>query len=229
MIMASHLYGLVLLGLLGATQVNAQATGTALTVPRGGAVTIDGRVDDTEWRNATRIEHPAGTVVRLLRDADYLYVGITSDRQGFASVCVAHGNDVHVLHASAALGAVTYRPSGDVWQSPDTAFRYSMRSTALDDAARSQRATYLAENGWVASTVRMGNDQRSQEMQLSLRRFPLPFSIALARWLLTTSSSEAWPATITDHDGCFSQQLVRGSVPQDLRFKPSFWLTVENR
>ena len=144
-------------------------------------------------------------------------------------MCVALNNEVHVLHASAALGAVTYRPSGDVWQSPDTAFRYGMRNTALDDAARSQRAAYLAENGWVASTVRMGSDQRSQEMQVAFSRFALPFSLALGRWLITTNTSEWWPSTITDHEGCFSQQLVRGSVPPGILFKPTFWLTIDNK
>jgi hypothetical protein len=226
--LGSHQLTLVVVALAGAMQAKAQATGTAVVVPRGGIITIDGRVNDAEWRNALRVENPAGTVVRLLRDADHLYLGVSSERQGFVSLCLARNNEVHVLHASAALGAVTYRPSGDVWSSADTAFRYGMRNTAIDEDARSQRAAYLAENGWVASTVRMGNDQRSQEMQIALARFPLPFSIALARWLFT-NTSESWPATISDHDGCFSLPLVRGGVPQGLLFKPAFWLTIENK
>lgn len=226
--MPRHPITLALLALACAVQAGAQDTGRSVQVPRGQPVTIDGRVDDTEWRNALRTEHPAGTVVRLLRDADHLYLGVTSERQGFASLCLALNNEVHVLHASAALGAITYRPSGDVWQSPDTAFRYGMRNTALDEAARSLRAAYLHDNGWVASTVRMGNDGRSQEMQIALSRFTLPFSLALGRWLFT-NSIEWWPSTTTDHDGCVSQQLVRGSVPQGIQFKTAFWITIENK
>lgn len=221
-------FGPAAVALACALRAEAQAVGTSVQVPRGGAVTIDGRVDDVEWRAALRTEHPAGTVVRLLRDGSHLYLGITSERAGFASLCVATGKAVHVLHASAALGAVTYRASGGAWQSADTAFSYGMRNTALDAAARAQRASYLAEHGWVASTVRMSQDQRSQEFQIALSRFALPMSIALARWL-STNESEWWPATITDHDGCFGQQLVRGYVPQGLAFKTPFWLTVENR
>jgi hypothetical protein len=219
---------LAIVALACAVEADAQATGASVQVPRGEAVVIDGRVDDAEWRNARRIEHPPGTVVHLLRDAAYLYIGITSERQGFGSLCVAMPNEVHVLHASAALGAVTYRPSGDSWQSPDTAFRYGMRNTALNDAARSERAAYLTDHGWVASTVRMGNDGRSQEMQIALNKFKLPFSLALGRWLFT-NSTESWPAMLTHHEGCISLQLVRGSVPQGLQFKVPFWLTVENR
>ena len=217
--------GLALIALVYAAHAEAQQS---VQVPRATAVTIDGVVNDGEWRNALRMEHPAGTVVRLTRDAEHLYLGITSDRQGFASLCVATGNEVHVLHASAALGLITYRPTGDVWNSPDTAFRYGMRSTALDETARSQRAAYLAENGWVASTVRMGNDGRSQEMKIAFDRFALPFNIALGRWLFG-NSVEWWPGSATDHEGCFSLPLVRGTVPQGIAFKPAFWVTIENR
>ena len=224
--MVSRLSGIVV-AFLCASQAVAQVTGSSIQVPRGAGIMIDGNVDDAEWRNATRLEQPAGTVVRLLRDAGHLYLGITSERQGFASLCVATNDDVHVLHASAALGAVTYRPNGDMWQSADTAFRYAMRNTALDDAARAERASFLNQNGWVASTVRMGNDSKSQEIQIALDRFPLPLSMALGRWLITEKTTEWWPATISDHEGCFSQQLVRGYVPQRLLFKPKYWLTVE--
>ena len=214
--------------LSGVFQAGAQVPATTVQAPRGGPITIDGLVGEAEWRDALRMEHPTGTVVRLLRDADHLYVGITSERQGFASLCIAKNDDVHILHASAALGAVTYRRSGDVWQSADTAFRYGMRNTALDDSARSQRAAYLAQHGWLASTVRMGNDGRSQEIQIALRQFPLPYSIALGRWLFS-NNVESWPATITEQDGCIALQLVRGSVPQGLSFKSATWVTVENK
>jgi hypothetical protein len=206
------------------TTLRAQSPNT-VPVPQGVA-TIDGRVDEAEWRNALRIEQPAGTVVRLMRDASHLYVGISSDRPGFASLCLATGEDVHVLHASAALGAVTYRRNGETWQSADTAFRYSMRNTALDDSARSERAAYLRENGWVGSTVRM-SDGRTQELQIAFSRFALPFSVAMGRWLFTRDV-EAWPTAVTqgDHDGCVAMRLVNGSVPQGLRFYSMNWVTI---
>lgn len=214
----------ITLALVPIARLGAQAS-TTLQVPQG-AATIDGRVDGTEWSNALRVEHPAGTVVRFLRDASHLYVAISSERPGFASMCVAVGDDVHVLHASAALGAVTYRRSGETWQSADTAFLYGMRNTALDEAARSQRVAYLNEHGWVGSTVRM-SDGQSQEMQIAFSRFAPPFRIAMGRWLFT-NNVESWPSTITNtsHDGCIAQRLVNGYVPQGLRFNSMNWVTI---
>jgi hypothetical protein len=204
--------------------LGAQAS-NPVQVPQGTAA-IDGRVDDAEWRNALRMEQPAGTVVRLMRDAAHLYIGITSERPGFASVCLAIGDVVHVLHASAALGAITYRRNGQTWQSADTAFSYSMRNTALDEAARGQRAAYLAQHGWVGSTVRM-SDGRSQEMQIAFSRFPAPFNLAMGRWLLS-NGVEPWPAAITsgDHDGCVAQRLVNGYALQDLKFHSMNWVPI---
>ncbi len=216
--------GLRIVPLVFAATAQAQVGG--LSVPRGGGIALDGRVDDAEWSAAVRMQHPAGTVVRLLRDADHLYLGITSVRPGFASLCLAQGNAVHVLHASAALGAVTYRPAGQAWRSPDTAFAYGMRNTALDESAQRERAAYLATHGWVATTVRMSGDQRSQEIQIALSRFPLPWSLAMGRWMLS-SGVETWPGTLTDHEACVNQRLVQGYVPQDLTFKTAHWLTIE--
>ncbi len=213
------------IGLAWTVSAEAQA-GPVLSVPSGSGIALDGRVDDAEWGSAIRVEHPAGTVVRMLRDASHLYLGITSSRAGFASLCVAQGGAVHVLHASAALGAVTYRSVGQTWRSADTAFTYAMRNTALDEAARDQRAAYLATHGWVATTVRMSGDQRSQEFQLALSRFPMPMSLAMGRWLFS-NEGELWPGTISDHEGCVSQQLLRGYVPQDLAFKIPQWATIE--
>jgi hypothetical protein len=210
--------------LIPLASVDGQSS-SALRVPQGTA-TIDGLVDNTEWQSALRIEHPPGTIVRFMRDPTHLYIAVSSDRPGFASVCVAVGDDVHVLHASAALGAITYRRTGDTWQSADTAFSYGMRNTALDDSARAQRASYLNEHGWVGSTVRM-SDGRSQEMQIAFSRFAAPFQLAIGRWLFS-NNVESWPATltVTSHEGCIAQRLVHGYVPQELRFHSLNWVTI---
>lgn len=210
---------------LGAT---AQAP-APVTVPHASAaITIDGRFDDGEWTAATRIEHPAGTVVHLQRDGEYLYLGVTSERAGFASLCVAHPETIDVIHASAALDALTYRASNGTWRTADTAFTWAMRNTALDEGARRERAAYLAQHGWVASSIPMG-EGRTQEIQLSLARYPLPMRIALARWLTDDNRIEHWPATLGANDGCAVERLVQGWVVAVVGFEPEGWVVLHGR
>jgi hypothetical protein len=220
--------GLLLLVMLPLASLTAKGQSASIQVPRGSAITLDGTVNDKEWSPAQRIEHPPGTVVRLMRNDTQLLIGITSDRGGFASICLTSDANVHVLHASAALGAVRYMRHGDTWSSADTAFRYGMRNRALNDSAQRERASYLREHGWVATIVTM-NDSRSQEFIVALDRFPLPLSIALGRFLLPDGNTvESWPSTIPTNDGCVAHELVRGSVPQGLRFDVTKWLRVES-
>jgi hypothetical protein len=196
-----------------------------MRLPRGQSITLDGRVDSTEWSGARRIEHPPGTVVNLMRDDSFLYIGISSDRPGFISLCIGRPDEVFILHASAALGAVTYRQDDGIWSSADSAFRYGMRNRSLDDAAQRERTTYLSEHGWVASTILM-TEGRSQEMQIALGRFAPPFSLALGRFLLA-GGNESWPSTIDATDGCVDPTLVRGAVPRALRFDSSRWIRID--
>jgi hypothetical protein len=203
-------------------EASAQTAGRTVPVPAGAAI-IDGRLDANEWRNAARVEHPAGTVVHLMREGTALFVGIASSRPGFSSLCLATGSDVRVLHASAALGAVTYRRDGETWGSADTVFTYGMRNMALDATAQAERAAYFREHGWVASTVSM-ND-RAQEVQIDLARFQFPLSLALGRWL-STDAVEYWPESLDAADGCASQRLVMGYVPKALRFNPGTWIAI---
>ena len=78
----------------------------------------------------------------------------------------------------------------------------------------------------MGSTVRM-SDGRSQEMQIAFSRFPLPFSLAMGRWLFT-NNVEPFPAAVTqgDHDGCVAMRLVNGYVPQGLKFHSMNWVNI---
>ena len=64
-------------------------------------------------------------------------------------------------------------------------------------------------------------------MQIAFSQFAPPFNIALGRSLMS-GGVEIWPATVSegDHDGCAASQLVRGYVPQGLRFFSMNWVTI---
>lgn len=195
-----------------------------LRVPRASAPAIDGRLDDAEWAASFREQTRGGLQVRLQQDATSLFIGVTSPGSGFVSVCLASGERVRILHASAALGSVNYKrgDAGD-WEAAEINFAYGMRNTALDATAVSERRAYLAKHGWVASTARMGGGH-VQEVQVALRGVTPGTRLALAYYLTSGAGSVLyWPEAMAPTDGCTDLQLVRGTVPTRLRFDPGRW------
>jgi hypothetical protein len=208
--------------LLGAS-LSTQA-GPAVRVPRAAPVVIDGRMDESEWEGSVLQRLAGGGELRLRHDGRSLFLGITSPRQSFVSVCVARTDSVRILHASAALGSVAYGHTADEWRTGDSAFVYGMRNPALTEPASRERADYLSRHGWVASTFRMGGG-RVQELQIALDRHAGMQAVALALFVPQGDSGTvvSWPGTLAPTDGCAEPRLVRGYVPPRLRFAPAGW------
>ena len=82
-----------------------------ISVPRSGAVVIDGMMNAAEWRGSAVVRRPEGDLL-LRHDGRYLYVGVRTARRGLPSLCATRGNTVRVVHASYALGEVTYEKKG---------------------------------------------------------------------------------------------------------------------
>ena len=200
------------------------ATQLDLRIPRAAAPRIDGRLDDAEWKDSLRERSKGGLEVRLLQDATSLFIGVTSPGSGFVSVCLANGDSIRILHASAALGAVHYTRSdaGD-FVPAEINFAYGMRNTALDARAVGERRAYFAQHGWVASTARMGGGH-VQEVQVALKGITAATRLAISYYLTSGEGSVMyWPDSMSSTDGCDDLKLVRGYVPTRLRFDPSRW------
>jgi hypothetical protein len=100
-----------------------------------------------------------------------------------------------------------------------------MRNSDTTDAARQERSAYLAQHGWVSSTVRMGGGLR-HEMQISLEQLGRSPRIAVAFFVIGSADSwsiQRWPADMGEQEGCSDAQLVRGYVPPGLRFDTATW------
>lgn len=210
--------------------VNATVQARDLVIPAIAQreIVLDGRVDSAEWSGAAVRAIDGGVTARLQHDGRHLYIAVVGAHFGFTSLCAARGDSVRILHASAALGAVTYTRRGDEWTSRDTAFTYGMRNPDTTAAARAERAAYLAANGWVANTARMGGGL-AQEFQISLDQLGNPPRLALGRFVPITGASPEiahWPATVQATDGCVASRLVSGYVPSPLRFDPTRWLAL---
>ena len=84
---------------------------TSISVPRSGAVVIDGTLNEAEWRGSAVVRRPEGDLL-LRHDGKFLYVGLRTARRGLPSLCVTRGTTVRVVNASYALGEVTYAKKG---------------------------------------------------------------------------------------------------------------------
>src|SRR5215203_2573652 len=78
--------------------------------PTGGAVTIDGKIEDAEWQGAPVFELAGGGRVFFKTDGEYLYVGVRGTAKGWSHLYLNQGENtsVSVMHASAALGMTLY-------------------------------------------------------------------------------------------------------------------------
>jgi hypothetical protein len=203
---------------------------TPVSVARARAVVIDGTIEEAEWRGSTVVRRPDGEML-LRHDGKYLYIGVRSARRGFPSVCLMRGNTVRVMHASFALGDVGYAKRNATWRL-EAPFQWEPPARAAAGDRDPQRARFLAERGWLGSTVPMGNP-RHAEMQIALDQLDRrDLRISLAYLMEAQARGEeiaSWsrPGARAARDGCANERLVRGYAPDRLTFRRNGWTRVK--
>lgn len=195
---------------------------TSLAVPRSRPIVIDGTLEESEWRGSAVVRRPEGDVL-LRHDGRYLYIGVRALRRGFPSVCFARGETVRIAHSSFALGDVVYTKNGSSWRlGAPFAWEHPPRTSGAE--AEQQRARFLAEHGWVGSTVVMGNPQHA-EIQIALDQLdPRDLRIGVAFFMEDDGRGEriaSWPRAM--RDDCGNDRLVRGYAPDRLTFRKKTW------
>ena len=199
----------------------------AVSVPRSRAVVIDGTLDEAEWRGSAVVKRPEGEML-LRHDGKYLYIGVRTTRRGFPSVCLMRGNTVRVMHASFALSDVVYAKKDAAWK---LGAPFEWDPTTLGGDRDPQRARFLAERGWLGSTVPMGNP-RHAEMQIALDQLdPRDLRISVAVFMEDEGRGEqiaSWSraGARAVRDGCANDRLVRGDAPEKLSFRKNAWTRV---
>lgn len=203
-----------------------RATAT-ISVPRSAAVVIDGTLEEAEWRGSTVVKRPEGDLL-LRHDGKYLYIGVRSARRGFPSVCLMRGSTVRIVHASFALGDVIYAKRGTKWQL-GAPFAWESPERPLGSGGDQRRARFLAERGWIGSTVPMGNP-RHAEMQIALDQLdPRDPRIRIAFFMEDAGQGEtiaSWSRSRSGapRDDCANDRLVRGYAPERVTFRKAAWM-----
>lgn len=201
----------------------ATPTPEGLAVPLAPAPTIDGVLAPGEWDNALRARFSDGSTLLFMQDGTYLYLGVRApvSAVGVVSVCLDRGQEVAVLHSSAALGTAIYEPSGEQWN-PTRTFSWECRETDDGPAARRARQSFLEHEGWLANNGNTGTPGQI-EFQIAMPAGTLRMAVAYVG-PLSEYAPTYWPAGMGDD--CRAAELVRGDTPTDLRFRPEGWMTV---
>jgi hypothetical protein len=186
-------------------------------------VGLDGKLAEDEV--APVLARSAEIKLSARREGPYLRVNVVSEPIFVASLCIATENRVLVLHASAALGAVTYTFDGEVWSTTEK-FDWAVRDTTQSKEARAERAQHLASHGWVATTARTGEPGVTEFL---IHDDLVPQGARLALGLMPGAHPEAILGLPREPAGCANAELVGGPAPPVLRFVPENWREAPSR
>jgi hypothetical protein len=160
-----------------------------------------------------------GGQLYLRRTGNTLEIAIRTSPLLVASLCLATADRVSVLHASAALGSVTYTRTGSSFHT-EQVFEWRMRESDMSSATQQKRFEYFTANGWVASTMQMGRPGHL-ELRVAIDRHQ-PEDLYIAFGVMNQAGHVAgWPQTA---GACAHEQLVAGTAPRTLDFAPERWI-----
>jgi Tol biopolymer transport system component len=204
----------------GDTPVTA---GLVIDVPLGSPPILDGVLEPSEWAGALQDKLSDGGGLFLMQDGETLYVGIRASAKGsgVGNICIDRGEQVAILHSSAALGTAIYEKDGAEWQQIQD-FSWRCRNTGSSAAAQEERSEFLQAEGWLANNGRMGVPEEV-EYQIAMPEGSLRLAVSFLG-PPGFDSVAAWPQDLGDD--CQNIRLVTGPVPERLKFSPQTWMTV---
>lgn len=202
----------------------AQAVGKTpeIKLTPGPTITIDGKIEDAEWKGAGSFPAKNGGTVFFAYDGNYLFVGVRGPEQGWSHLYVnEEDTGVHVYHASAALGMTSYRPDKNgKWQFSNP-FLWELRERVINLELQKKMDDYLAKNFWVANNNNTGN---RNEIEFKIKpRGDKPIRVGIV-FAVGEKGRYFFPETL--RDDTLKEELVRGNTPPDLKFEPGGWATV---
>lgn len=195
----------------------AEVDSSTVQVPYANPPQIDGILTDGEWERAVQFAMTNGGTVSFVHDGQYLYVGIDGQGLGFGHICWKRGDQVWILHSSAALGSAAYQMDEQHWR-PVWDFEWCCRSTVLT----LEREALLEQEGWMASIGYLGN-QDQMEYQIAWEG-----QIQLAVLYQTGQGQDTiflWPQAVSD--ACVDLATGAGELVNPAQFEFEDWVVLE--
>jgi hypothetical protein len=215
---------IVIISIFSAAQAQT-ATNKTIKILQSSAVTIDGKIEETEWKDASQFELAGGGKVYFQYDGEYLSVGVLGIKNGWSHLYLNRGekSEIAVLHASAALGMTLYnRDKNKLWQ-PSNPFSWDLRDTTIAPETTKKMADYLAKNFWVANNNSMGNPTEIEFRVKARKASDKTFYVAVV-YAADAKNPRYFPATLKDDT--LKEDLIYGNTPNDLEFDRNQWAKI---
>jgi hypothetical protein len=195
----------------------------AVDVPYGAVLRLDGRLDGEAWHHAARVALADSAALSLQHDGSSIFLALRTRDERIGSICVARGAEVRVLHASMALGEVTYTAVDGGWRRGRD-FAWGMRETDSGEVAEGRRAAWYAQHGWVATTAPMSRPLHVLQFRIAAPSAEEELRVAVTHLAMSGEGSVGrWPA---GSDDCSRPELVMGAAPEEAEFRTGEWALV---
>ncbi len=190
-------------------------------MPQGKPAAIDGTLSPGEWDGAAAETFSDGSELFLMAGEGYLYLGIRANTPEMivGNVFVARGDEIAILHSSAALGTALYEKGTGSWEQA-RGFTWRCRQTGDSPAAQAERNSFLQDEGWLAANARMGTPNEL-EYQIEAADETLRLAVNFLR-ASSPNLKIPWPRDLDDD--CIKP--TPGGLPAQLDFSPDRWATL---
>jgi hypothetical protein len=194
---------------------------SSLTLPVGDLPVIDGSLSPGEWDGAALETFADGSQLFLMQADGQLFLGIRANEPEMiaANVFVYRGDEISILHSSAALGTAIYQPGGNGWQQAQN-FNWRCRDVSNSESARAERDVFFQEEGWLACNSFIGTPNEL-EYRIKITRQDFRLAVVIIR---TTPPNEKIPWPVDLDDDCIKS--TPGGLPPIMQFSPDAWVMI---
>jgi len=196
------------------TTTTTPPPGRIIEVPSGEAPTINGILATGEWDGATSTLMTDGSPLQWMFTGETLYVPVDGGAVGAVNLAIATGDEIWILHSSAALGSALYVQEGSAW-TLSHGFSWCCRS-ATDDT---DRRNLMDEEGWQAN-IGFTGDVGVVEYQVAL---PWIEGHAAVSYQTETGDPSYWPTDLTSE----AETDLIGPPPEAVQFRLDEWYLLE--
>jgi hypothetical protein len=194
-----------------------------VVVPTGDKPKLDGTITDREWKSAVTRKLSNDGSVRFLMTKDRLYVGVRGKAAGWSHLIVQDGRRIRVLHASNALGEVSYELQKDEAWSLKGSLQWEVAGPIPPRQLPRKLDQYLKKNGWTATNNNAGRPT-DMEFEIDLAAMGRPKSLRVVVVYSTNDVAappSVWPPATKDD--AVNRDLMNGEPPKKASLNPGSW------